>query len=139
MCAAAEPRSRHVEEAHKQVEQALQTADQQIEALKARVSRKNAQLCETKLRLEHLREDKQEGGSSHRHAPASLPDTESSEQTGESFCCLCWLWCVLPLLGVCLDCPVKQALENVKAMACKYPLVQGLFASRCVEFMPYKR
>ena len=74
-----------MEEAHKQVEQALQTADQQIEALKARVSRKNAQLCETKLRLEHLREDKQEvGGSSHRHAPASLPDTESSEQTGES-------------------------------------------------------
>ncbi|KAL3163383.1 hypothetical protein ABBQ32_009768 [Trebouxia sp. C0010 RCD-2024] len=77
----AELRSRHVEEAHRQVEQALQTADQQIEALKARVSRKNAQLCETKLRLEYLREDVQDGGASQRHAPASLPDTESSEHT----------------------------------------------------------
>lgn len=91
----AELRSRHVEEAHRQVEQALQTADQQIEALKARVSRKNAQLCETKLRLEYLREDVQDGGASQRHAPASLPDTESSEHTGGSSSSSNDLWFML--------------------------------------------
>ena len=72
----------HIEEAHRQIEQALQTADQQIAALKARVTKKNAQLSSAKLKLEHLREDMQDAAVSQRHAPPSLPDTESSEQTG---------------------------------------------------------
>ena len=48
----AELSSRHVAEAHRQIEQALQTADQQIEALKARVTKKHAQLSSAKLQLE---------------------------------------------------------------------------------------
>lgn len=78
----AELSSRHIAEAHRQIEQALQTADQQIEALKARVTKKHAQLSSAKLQLEHLREDMQDVSFSQRHAPPSLPDTESSEQTG---------------------------------------------------------
>ena len=72
----------HIEQAHRQVEQALQTADQQIEALKAHVTKKNVQLFVTKLRLEDLREDLQDRAISQRHHPSSLPDTQSSEQTG---------------------------------------------------------
>lgn len=80
-------RHSHIEQAHRQVEQALQTADQQIEALQARVTKKNAQLSETKLRLEHLRDNwqcqgGQDGAESQRHRTSSLLDTESSEQTG---------------------------------------------------------
>ena len=86
MCIAEVPPS-HIEQAHRQVEQALQTANQQIDALQARVTKKNAQLSETKLRLEHLRDNwqcqgGQDGAESQRHHPASLLDTESSEQTG---------------------------------------------------------
>lgn len=81
----------HIEEASRQVEQALQTADQQIQALRARVTKKNAQLSEAKLRLEYLREDMQDGAVSQRHHPSSLPDTDSSEQTGRrselALCC----------------------------------------------------
>ena len=72
----------HVEQAHRQVEQALQTADQQIEALQARVTKKNAQLSETKLRLEHLQEHLQDGAVGQRHHLSSLLDTGSSEHTG---------------------------------------------------------
>ena len=85
-----------VEEANRQVEQALQTADQQIQALRARVSKKNAQLSEAKLRLEYLREDLQDGAGSQRHHPSSLPDTDSSEQTGRQFplllCAVVWIF-----------------------------------------------
>ena len=71
-----------------QIEQALQTADHQIEALRARVTRKNAQLSDAKLQLEHIREDMHDIAVSQRHAPPSLPDTESSEQTGDALPCL---------------------------------------------------
>ena len=71
------------------MEQALQTADHQIEALRARVTKKNAQLSEAKLRLECLREDMQDSAISQRHAPSSLPDTESSEQTGKLSLLVC--------------------------------------------------
>ena len=86
---AAEPSTTHIEAAHRQIEQALQSADQQVEALRARVTKKNVQLSDARLQLEHLREDLQDVGLAHKHAPASLPDTESSEQTGEECCLSC--------------------------------------------------
>lgn len=73
--------SGHIQEAHRQIEEALQTADHQIEALRARVTKKNAQLSDAKLQLEHIREDMHDIAVSQQHAPPSLPDTESSEQT----------------------------------------------------------
>ncbi|DBA85365.1 TPA: hypothetical protein ACH3X2_006045 [Trebouxia sp. C0005] len=73
--------SGHIQEAHRQIEQALQTADHQIEALRARVTKKNAQLSDAKLQLEHIREDMHDIALSQRQAPPSLPDTDSSEQT----------------------------------------------------------
>ncbi|DBA94998.1 TPA: hypothetical protein ACH3X1_002520 [Trebouxia sp. C0004] len=73
--------SGQIEEAHRQIEQALQTADHQIEALRARVNKKNAQLSDAKLQLEYIREDMHDITLTQRHAPPSLPDTESSEQT----------------------------------------------------------
>ena len=88
----AEAPSGHIQEAHRQIEQALQTADHQIEALRARVTRKNAQLSDAKLQLEHIREDMHDIALSQRHAPPSLPDTESSEQTGNALLCLYDLW-----------------------------------------------
>ena len=96
---AADLASNHVEQAHRQVEQALQTADQQIEALRARVTKKNAQLSEAKLRLQHVREDMQDEAASQGHHPSSLPDTESSQQTGTlSHCSLtsCAIWILAP-------------------------------------------
>jgi len=84
----AEAPSGHIQEAHRQIEQALQTADHQIEALRARVTRKNAQLSDAKLQLEHIREDMHDIALSQRHAPPSLPDTESSDQTGNALLCL---------------------------------------------------
>ena len=83
--------SGQIEEAQRQIEQALQTADCQIEALKARVTKKNAQLSDAKLQLHHIREDMQDFALSQRHAPPSLPDTESSEQTGKALLHLCEL------------------------------------------------
>jgi len=84
----AEAPAGQVEEAHRQIEQALQTADHQIEALRARVTKKNAQLSDAKLQLEHIREDMHDIALSQRHAPPSLPDTESSDQTGNALLCL---------------------------------------------------
>jgi len=84
----AEAPSGHIQEAHRQIEQALQTADHQIEALRAHVTKKNAQLSDAKLQLEHIREDMHDIALSQRHAPPSLPDTESSEQTGDALLCL---------------------------------------------------
>lgn len=90
VCAEAPPG--HIQEAHRQIEQALQTADHQIEALRACVTKKNAQLSDAKLQLEHIRVDMHDIAVSQRHAPPSLPDTESSEQTGDALLCLDNLW-----------------------------------------------
>ena len=82
----------HVEDAHKQVQQALQTADHHMEALKARVNKKSAQLSEVRLQLGSLRQDLEDMGG-QRRAPPSLPDTESSDQAGLALNTLCICSC----------------------------------------------
>ena len=74
--------SQQVQEAHKQIEEALQAAEQQVAALRGRVSKKHSQLADARQQLEVTRGELCDVCASQQRAPPSLPDTESSDQTG---------------------------------------------------------
>lgn len=71
-----------MQEAHRQIEQALQAAEQQVAALRNRVTKKHSQLADARHQLEVSRGELRDVCASQHRAPPSLPDTESSEQTG---------------------------------------------------------
>lgn len=74
--------SQQVQEAHKQIEEALQAAEQQVAALRGRVSKKHSQLADARHQLDVTRGELCDVCASQHRAPPSLPDTESSDQTG---------------------------------------------------------
>ena len=91
--------------------------------------KKNAQLSDAKLQLEHIREDMQDMSLSQRHAPPSLPDTESSEQTGEALLHLCD-FCT-DSTGHLSTCRLEQLDPHIAAVAlvaCSLALLLTLFA-----------
>lgn len=112
--------SKQALEAHKQIEAALQAAEQQVTALKTRVTKKHLQLADARHELEVTRGELCDVCATHHKAPPSLPDTESSDQTGMCPCTV--IQTTFSCVHACLYC--KAAMMNSRG---KYPL----FACRC--------